>query len=563
MCVNLDKIRRSCTCELTNRGLCGKIYKKDIIEVEKNMEEKRFIHCQSIYSDGVRRFSSIGRLADGRLFTLSVNSKINRGSLFPKAPTTTLIYGRVSSDEGKTWEMSGFFYELPEREAMFDPGVFLVANDGRIHIFLPRIYNISFKSAAYCKGCIAYMRLDNEKGDGLIYKKIDCLDRYTGAVLNCIQAKSGRIIVPFSTIAGTSGSEFVSGTIYSDDGGETFYASNDVSIVSDETHIESGAVEPVVIEVGDGVILMLIRNVLGFIYYAVSYDNGATFGEAKPTGIPASNAPSVPIMMSDGRIVLFWNNALGQPMQGVRYSYARQCLHAAISYDGLKTLEGVRMIVKKRANDLDKVQNAYPWTAAKDEKTVFVRPYSIDDAEGSLAFEPAGTLLSVDAEELDAKEMANSFDEWVTDCVADENGITLAPTVQDTAYACVNFPYAKSGEITLKAEGDIPDGVRILLADCYIDRATFVMDEKEYSYKAVLGEHFAELAPCAAGKWHIVWGKDDVTFTSGEKNERYSRKDKAKGFNHMILLFKAEGEVKISDFRMKAYDTGLSTGIEY
>ncbi len=527
------------------------------------MEEKRFMHCQHIYSDSMKRFNGVSRLPDGRLFTLSVNSKINRGSLFPKAPTTTLIYGRVSSDEGKTWAMSGFFYEMPEREAMFAPGDFLVADDGRIHIFLPRIYNITFRSAAELEGCIAYMRLDNEKGDGLYYKKIDCLDRYTGAVMNCIQTKNGRIMVPFSTVAGTSGSAFVSSVVYSDDGGETFFASNDVSIISDETHTESGAVEPVVVEVGDGVIVMLIRNVLNFIYYAVSYDNGATFSEARPTKIPSSNAPSVPIKLPNGRIVLSWNNALGQPMQGVRYSVARQCLHAAVSYDGLKTLEGVRMIIKKRAIDPDKVQNAYPWSVVKDENTVFVRPYTVDDAECSLAWEPEGFLLAVEPDALTANEMTDSFDEWVTDCEVTKEGIKLSPTVQDTAYACVNFPYAKSGEITLKAEGNIPDNMRILLSDCYLDRASFIMSEDEYSYESVLGAHFTEITPTASGEWHIAWDKEQVTLTTNASTECYARKDKTGGFNHVIVFFKDKGEVMISDFRMKAYETGLSTGIEY
>ncbi len=47
--------------------------------------------------------------------------------------------------------------------------------------------------------------------------------------------------------------------------------------------------------------------------------------------------------------------------------------------------------------------------------------------------------------------------------------------VNSLLYTAVYFSYAKRGEITRKAAGNIPDSMRILLADCYLDRASFIM----------------------------------------------------------------------------------------
>ncbi len=528
------------------------------------MEQKRFLYCEHLYSDGVRRLNDVKRLPDGRLFTVSCNGKIHVGREVSKAPVTQMIYGRVSADEGRTWSPSGFFMEFPEQQAMLLPGDFLIDADGRIHIFLLRIEKINVDESGGCIGGIAYLRLNNAEGAGAIYRKIECLPRYTGAMNNAIQLKNGRMIAPFSTIPPVdNGSHFVSSVIYSDDGGDHWLASNDVSVVNDEEHLESGAVEPVVVEAEEGVLVMLIRTVLNCIYYAVSYDDGTTWSEARPTRIPASNAPSVPVRLPDGRIVLAWNNVLGQPMVGVHYSFARQCLHAAVSCDGLKTLQGARIIMRKRAGDQDILHSSYPFGSVADEHHVFLRPMSFDDQENNGWVEPEGVLLRLNPDDLTACEMQDAFDEWICDCPAEETGIRLMPTVKDLAYACVNFPYAVKGEIRLRADGNIPTGMRILMTDCYLDRLTFLPGDETCRYQAAVGEHLAELTPSEPGEWIIRWDANTLWLETNGQAAAFPRTDGMDGFNHMILLFEGAGDVNIKAFHMKAIESGLRTGIEY
>ena len=526
------------------------------------MSEKRYLHCRPICTDGCYRMNQVERLPDGRLFTLACFGKTNSGGHFSKEPVSQFLMGRVSSDEGKTWKTPTFVYEIPEKDAMTLLGEFMIDRAGKIHVFFLRISHLSWE-AGTTKGDIAYIRMDDEKGTNLIFKKIECLDRYTGALNNLIQLESGRIIVPFSTLSGANGSTFVSSVIYTDDGGDTWKASNDVSVVSDEAHLESGAVEPVVVEARPGVLVMLIRTVLNRIWYSVSYDEGAVWTQAKPTLIPSSNAPSVPLRLRDGRILLSWNNVLGEPMQGVRYSFARQCLHAAVSDDGLKTLKGVRIIVKKRACDPDEQLNCYPFASDADGKEIFLRPFSVNNDDVHWG-EAQGTLLRMDPDDLLAREMTDGFDEWVTDCETDAGGIHLKPGKGNIAYACVNFPYAAEGVISLAtAQKEVPGSARLLLSDCYLDRLNFLPEKKQDGYADVVGKPYVEVPLHHGGDIRISWDGKSLKVTDGGRERTIPMAEGGRGFNHMIVLFEGEGNIDIRSFRMTAIREGMPTGIEY
>ena len=525
------------------------------------METRRFCHCEAVYTDAVSHFTAVDRLPDGRLFSVGSFGKVNAGG-FVKDNTSNFVIGRVSEDEGRTWKLS-FCRELPSGPELLGAANMLIARDGHIHVFFMRIQNISFEAASKCKGDITYMRLDNAAGDGLVYRKIDALDRYTGAMNNAIQLAGGRIVAPFSTLSGVEGSAFVSSVVYSDDNGESWRASNDVSVISDETHLESGAVEPVVVEVEKGVLVMLIRTVLNRIWYSVSYDGGASWCQAKPTRIPSSNAPSAPIKLADGRIVLAWNNTLGHPMSGTRYSFARQCLHAAVSDDGLKTLKGVRAIVGKRRDDPDNLLNCYPFCGVASEKDVFIRFFSVNNREGAHWGDPQAVLLRLNADKLTETEMNGSTDEWVTDCAMDDKGIHMKPTKEGVAYACINFPYATEGEIRLRVSGNLPKGTRLLLADSYLDRLGF-LPSMQGDHAGALNGLFVELHPTEDGEWKLEWNRESLSMTTAAGSSVHNLKDWARGFNHLILLYEgSDEEVLIEGFEMKAIQNRLETGIEY
>ncbi len=522
--------------------------------------DSRTLHCTPIFSDSTTHLNNVRRLPDGRLMTFSLFGKCNLNS----HPESQVLMIRISEDEGKTWQYSGFLRELPEKFPRLYLGDFLIAASGRIHLFLYRIWNIDFGDAKKLKGDIVYVRMDDETGTNFIYRKIEALDRYTGSMNNFIQLPSGRLIAPFSTIADKEGSIFVSGILYSDDDGDTWQASNDVSVISDESNVESGAVEPVVVEAQPGVLVMLIRTVLKRLYYAVSYDEGATWSEARPTNLSSSNAPCVPLRMPDGRILLSWNNVQGFPMHGVRYSMARQCLHAAVSSDGLKTVRGIRIIVRKRAGDPDSVLNCYPFAEAANERELFLSPFSVQDREKADWVDPQRTVLRLNPDVLEADSVQDNFDEWISDCRRTEDGFLLHPTADKTAYACVNFPYAGEGSVTLRVEGEVPGTMKLLLSDCYIDRGTFLHNPATEKYREIVGKPYVELHPSVAGEWKICWDKERLTLTDALGTKEVSLADWPHGFNHMIFLFEGEGQsLTVTSFHMQAKQPFLDTGITY
>ena len=328
------------------------------------MEERKHQHSTFLCTDALGNLQWVERLPDGRLFSLMEHGKPNGPRC--AAPCSQYLFGRISADGGKTWGKPYLLYEWPDPDTAWCVQGWKSDRDGRIHIFASAITVYNYQKNEL-EGHIAYIRFDSFRGENPLYSDIPTLYRYTGSLNNLIEAESGRLVVPFSTYMD---GKFVSNTIFSDDCGVSWRASNDVVITDTETNCESGAVEPVIAEVKPGVLIMLIRTVLNRLWYAVSYDGGESWNAPKPTALPSSNAPATLQKLPDGRIFLAWNDCLGHPMGSVRYSSARQCLHAAISDDGLRTVHGARIIAKKVIGDRNDVHNAYPTTAMANEKEI-------------------------------------------------------------------------------------------------------------------------------------------------------------------------------------------------
>ena len=266
--------------------------------------------------------------------------------------------------------------------------------------------------------------------------------------------------------------------------------------------------------------------------------------------------------MKDGRIILSWNNVLGYPMYDVRYSAARQCLHAAVSDDGLKTLRGARIIMRKRNGDPDNVLNCYPFCTPASDTEVFVRPFSVQDREGTMWVQPQAHLLKLRPDDLLDGEMHNSFGDWITECEWDGYGIRMASDAHGIAYACVNFPYAQEGRITLHVEGTLPENTRILLSDCYLDRATFLPKNRSTAYDEFVSDLYTALVPDCGGEWVIEWNPQTVTLRTEHGVQTVPAN--GRGFNHLGVLFEGtDACLKITGFDMHRVDGNMETGIEY
>ena len=525
----------------------------------KDMDVKN-VNCELLSTNGNNAVTWVHPLPDGRLFTIASMDKYHCYN--NTLPCDQFLFGRFSEDGGRTWGAPFHLCTWPERTPFMMCGGSMIDSRGHLHVFAMRINYIDGGRGIH-DGGISYMRFDSCMGGNPIYSRMPCLERYTGSVNSCIETSSGRLVVPFSTLSGEKDSKFVSSVIYSDDWGETWAASNDISVVSDEEDIESGAVEPIVIEIERGVLLMLIRTVLGSFWYSVSRDDGKTWEKAKPTKITSSNAPGSFVRLPDGRIFLAWNDVMGHPMQGVRYSFARQCLHGAVSDDNMRTIKGARILLKKRTGDTDIVHNAYPYTACSPSGSVYLRTFEVEGMGGSRWGIEQSYLTLVDPDFLELTETKDNWDEWVKDYPAGESGIELRPAKENTAYAMTSFPYAVSGEINVDTEGMPEGGCRVILSDCYLDRLNFMPDARPKTWDDSIGSLYTSFTVNEAGRWTITWKDGIVSLSVNGREAQSAPMNSSGGLNHFGVLFTGEGSMRITGFEAKAFDNRWKTGIEY
>ncbi|MBR5312431.1 MAG: exo-alpha-sialidase [Clostridia bacterium] len=523
------------------------------------MNEK-YVNTEFLSTNTTHAMTWVHPLPDGRLFTIMSMQKshLHHNTL----PHDQFLFGRISGDGGRTWGDPFYLYTWPEKQAAMLYAGSMIDSKGHLHVFALRIRHLDL-GKNILDGGIGYVRFDSCMGEHPMYSEIPCLDRYTGSLNNCMETSNGRLVIPFSTIAGHEDSKFVSSVIYSDDYGLTWASSNDITVVSDEENVESGAVEPIIMEMAENTLVMLIRTVLGTFWYSVSYDNGQTWNRAKPTKITSSNAPGSFTRLPDGRIFLAWNNVMGHPMQGIRYSFARQCLHGAISDDNLKTLQGARILLKKTPGDTDILHNAYPYTTLANDRELYMRTFEVEGKGGSRWHLEQAYLTKLDPGFLTETRVTDHWKEWVCDLPVDENGVTVRVTTDNAAYAITSFPYGVSGKIRMTVEGELPESCRILLSDCYLDRLNFMIHSRSNQYDDSIHTLYHTLTPSNTGVWEIEWKDGAITLTVNGKTEQTVPMTASAGLNHLAVLFNGAGELRITHFEAEAKDNRMETGIVY
>jgi sialidase-1 len=147
---------------------------------------------------------------------------------------------------------------------------------------------------------------------------------------------TGRIVCPVSSTDNVAkGGHFVCACFFSDDGGKTWKKGADTVDAP-----KRGAMEPEVIELSDGKLLMIVRTQLGHIATAVSKDGGDHWGESGQLPVKAPEAPAtIRRIPATGDLLLIWNNTF-DPKAG--HGGKRTPLTAAVSADDGKTWKHVR-----------------------------------------------------------------------------------------------------------------------------------------------------------------------------------------------------------------------------
>lgn len=291
------------------------------------------------------------QLPDGRIVALSIGRQGGQQTM----------QGRYSTDDGQSWSEPRDLFPWPKESGGFGLFNAIVDHAGEIHIWI------------LCDANSGALFPKDEEGTptrpGLILDIWHVRSRdgrtrwdppkpiWTGHgddLLSGIQLRSGRLLLPFAYATSRSwehrGGGFFDFTyvgsyavrvVYSDDDGDNWKTSSEELVVETPDLYTYGANEPVVLQLKDGRVWMLIRTQRGRFYESFSHD-GSRWSAPRPSPLISSDAPAGLLRLKDGSILLFSNACLHYP-----YGYGgRYVLHAAISKDEGKTWRGYREVAR-------------------------------------------------------------------------------------------------------------------------------------------------------------------------------------------------------------------------
>ena len=212
-----------------------------------------------------------------------------------------------SRDDGRTWETRPIFGDTP-RAASWECALLRTASGAVVLVYM----DASTKKWGW----------DNERHEPIPDARMEVwttrsldegrtwsepqrlFDGWCGAIINIIQTRAGRIVVPVQRLLYDPG-RHAQATYVSDDDGRTWTRSNIVDFGGHGHH--DGCCEGTVVELRDGRLWMLLRTNLDRFWQAFSEDGGLSWRVLKPTDIDASSAPGYLTRLGSGRLVLAWN----------------------------------------------------------------------------------------------------------------------------------------------------------------------------------------------------------------------------------------------------------------
>lgn len=321
--------------------------------------------------------ANVARLRDGRLVSTYMEDRSREQALVAGAEQRAFI--RYSVDHGLTWGEPKEAYSYPVGRGTTGGAYLLVDRHGNLHSFDLRFFHFP-KQGDPRAAAVSELHHNISRDGGKTWsapKKVDFGHLYAGALNSVLELKSGRLLVALNYATdhylshGRGEYEYRCVAVYSDDSGETWrIGSDNISVPLGPFTGHHGAIEPVMVELGDGRVWMIIRTQTYRFYQSFSSDGGRTWTRPEPTQIRAPNAPAGVLRLSDGRIVLCWNDLSQYPGEVLRNG--RQYLHVAISGDEGKTWSPSKLIAQRYEEEDPDTQVRYPYLCETADRHLLV-----------------------------------------------------------------------------------------------------------------------------------------------------------------------------------------------
>jgi len=348
------------------------------------------------------RLQYIARLTDGRLVSLHLNHRPPEEMDQVGPPQPVLI--RDSEDNGFTWSQPRVAFHHPAGKGVVSGGCSLVDREGKLHSFALRFFHEPRDGTT--PGDSWLVHSVSEDG-GKIWsepKKIDYGHPFTGALNSYVALSSGRLLVALSYSNDFHVDPGKCLTVFSNDGGDSWHkGSDDISVPAGPRGGHPGALEPVMVELEDGRIWMIIRTQRGRFYQTFSSDGGETWSETSPTSLEAPNAPAAILRLSDGRLVCCWNDLSQFPEEAKSHRQLpgggvsdRRYLHIAISSDDGRTWSPSKLIAQREEGESPRTNVAYPFLCETADHRILVTYHRVGSRPDVTWWHPSVEVLRID-----------------------------------------------------------------------------------------------------------------------------------------------------------------------
>ncbi|MDX9754126.1 MAG: sialidase family protein, partial [bacterium] len=245
---------------------------------------------------------------------------------------TAVIAAKKSTDQGRTWGEDFVLQENFARQNVMSVSLLRIQSDKILLFFLEKNADDDLQvwvraSEDEAKTWNAPQRITQGGGYHIVNNA------------RVIQLRSGRILVPIALTPHISslGGKQRCFCYYSDDDGVTWHVG-----AGDTGTGNTPAMEPGLVQLKDGRVMMIIRTVLDRIYQAYSGDGGLTWSDATAMDLVAPAAPAtISRVPWTGDLLMVWNN---NPLGYKAGWQGRSPLTTALSRDEGKTWEEVRDI---------------------------------------------------------------------------------------------------------------------------------------------------------------------------------------------------------------------------
>ena len=300
-------------------------------------------------------------------------------------------YIRYSSDHGRTWSPAkvAFSYQagrgtMSQYRQSVGPYL-LLDRRGQLHLFDLRFYGYVEWGNPSALGLVElFHNLSTDEGrTWTLPRRIDMAHHYVAAIESVIELSTGRLLLAMNYatenyLIERGEYEYRILTIFSDDGGKSWQLGPDnVAVPLGPGLGHPGAIEPVMAELKDGRVWMLFRSQYGVLYQTFSSDGGSSWEPSSPTAFQAANAPAGILRLSDGRLVLCWNDWSSYP-GGKIFRNGRQYLFIAVSQDDGKTWSPSKMVARPRSKEVGNAQMRYPFLCETADGFILLRFHRIE-----------------------------------------------------------------------------------------------------------------------------------------------------------------------------------------